>query len=110
MRYVLTLLLLPILAGCEAWGYYGAVEATSVAVTKKTLGDHVVSLASGKNCSTVRQQNDLSYCVEDERQPVHELWCYPTLGDVTCYDRPDPRREPYDRVGINAQNAVAKPR
>jgi len=36
--------------------------------TEKTIEDHVISLSSGKNCSSVRKEKGLTYCVEDEAQ------------------------------------------
>lgn len=83
---VLVLLLIPMLeSGCVA-----ALGAGSIALTDKTPIDHVYSLATGKDCSVVRSNQGLTYCLEDEVTPRLDVHCYPTLGETTCYDRRDP--------------------
>ncbi|MCW8835038.1 MAG: hypothetical protein OQJ99_01570 [Rhodospirillales bacterium] len=88
------------LTGCESAVFGGgnvapiAVwEVASVVTTDKTIGDHIVSYYSGKNCSTARQELGLHYCEEDEPKNPPDGYCYRTLGKVTCYEQPDPRRE-----------------
>ena len=76
---------LGLLGGCAA-----AIGAGTVAVTDKTPIDHVYSLVTGKDCSMVRKERGLTYCVEDEKTPAVLVHCYPTLGEVTCYNQPDP--------------------
>jgi hypothetical protein len=73
-----------------AGGCVAAVGAGTVAATGKTPVDHVVSLATGKDCSIVRQHRGLTYCVEDEVTPPVRVHCYPTIGEVVCYGAPDP--------------------
>lgn len=68
-----------------------ALSAGSIMVSDKTLVDHAVSTLSGKDCATVRKEAGLTYCKEDEAVAVQPMYCYPTLGDVTCY----PNRDPY---------------
>jgi hypothetical protein len=87
------------LGGCDAFTFGGGtvapvafVEGASVVVTDKTLGDHLVSMYSGKDCSTIRTSKGMRYCAEDEPAPPPQPYCYRTLGKVTCYDRPDVRR------------------
>ncbi len=65
-----------------------ALEGASAIVTDKTITDHIVSIASGKNCSTVRTERGLYYCEEDEPKGETRVYCYKTIGAVTCYDRP----------------------
>jgi hypothetical protein len=83
-----------VLAGCAGSGFVpGAaqLEGASAVVTQKPFTDHVVSFFSGKNCSTVRREQGLTYCEEDELQSgAAKVYCYRALGGVTCYDRPDP--------------------
>ncbi len=86
--------------------YLGQVEALTVVGTDKTIVDHVVSLTSGKNCSSVRREQGLYYCEEDEPNVKPEVYCYHTLGSVTCYDRPDPHDGRYQKVGENGHNLV----
>ena len=71
-------------------GCVAALGAGAIAATGKTPVDHVYSLASGKDCSLVRKQRGLTYCVEDELVIETALHCYPTLGEATCYRAADP--------------------
>lgn len=75
-----------------------AVEGTSVILTDKTIGDHIISHYSGKNCSSVRLEQGRTYCVEDEANPVADVYCYRTLGSITCYKHPDPSQDLSARV------------
>lgn len=91
IRPVALLSALILLGGCGLIPGIGQVEAVSTMGTSKTFSDHIVSIASGKNCSSVRRERGLTYCEEDEpRPPPVSRHCYRTLGSVTCYDRPDP--------------------
>ena len=66
-------------------------DAVSTIATKKTIGDHAVSLLSNKDCSIVRKDLGLTYCKEDDPQLTKEAktYCYNELGKVTCYKEPD---------------------
>ena len=64
------------------------VEGVSVMATEKTVVDHVISISSGKNSSTIRKDLGLTYCEEDEITPQMNVYCYRTLGEITCYDKP----------------------
>lgn len=92
------------LGACSLVPGFAQVEGATVIGTKKTISDHIVSLASGKDCSTIRKNRDLTYCVEDEAVITPNIYCYNTLGRVTCYDRPDPHRGGYQKVGRNDHN------
>lgn len=83
--------------GCAA-----VLGAGAVAATDKTPVDHVYSLVSGKNCSLVRKQRGLTYCVEDEVVLETALHCYPTLGEVTCYSTADPFPGGQRAIGTSA--------
>lgn len=82
------------------------VEAVSVMGSDKTVVDHMVSLGSGKNCSILRKDQGLTYCVEDMPKIRQNIYCYRDLGGVTCYDRADPYGSGQDqqRVDRNAHN------
>ncbi|MDH5750487.1 MAG: hypothetical protein OEY85_14350 [Rhodospirillales bacterium] len=73
-------------------------------MTDKTLGDNIYSLYSGKDCSSVRYQQGRTYCEEDEPNPSSRYYCYRTLGEITCYEDPDPHYSPQAQVGINDHN------
>ena len=83
------LLLLP---GCGIpLAPWALLDGGSVVLTDKTMEDHAVSFGSGKDCSSVRSEQGLTYCKEDEPKFVPPVVnCYRTLGEVSCYDRPDP--------------------
>lgn len=84
-------------------GALAVVETALIINTDKTLVDHVASMANDMDCSTLRAQKGGHYCMPHyENQPVvPALYCYRTLADVTCYDRPS--TNPADRlVGIQA--------
>ena len=74
------------------------IEGATVVGTGKTIGDHVISFSTGKNCSTVRKQLGKTYCEEDEVGRVDEVYCYATLGRPTCYSVPSPNGET-NRIG-----------
>jgi hypothetical protein len=88
---------------------FSSFEAISVVGTDKTLGDHVLSVYSGKNCSTVRSNNDLTYCEEDEPVPKKTGYCYRSLGNITCYDRPDPYKGDYVEVEQKIEPLIKRP-
>jgi len=74
----------------------GGSVATFVG-TDKTVVDHAASAISGKDCSLLYTNNDGDWCreridAEEEaiRQAESRPYCYNTLGEVTCYDTPDP--------------------
>jgi len=104
--------LLVAVAGCGigAAGIPGVAEVESVTViaTDKTITDHIISLTSGKNCSSVRKEKGLHYCEEDEPFVEPSVFCYKTLARVTCYDRSDPYKEGYRKIGNNDHNMVKR--
>ena len=86
--------------------FLGQADALTVVGTDKTIVDHFVSISSGKNCSTVRREQGLHYCEEDELEVKPRIYCYNTLGRVTCYDRPDPYANGSQKIGDNSHNLV----
>lgn len=85
---------------------FGAVEGFSLMGSDKTLVDHAVSYGSGKDCSTIRREQGLTYCAEDMPQIRQNIYCYRDLGGVTCYDRNDPHgpNQNQQRVDRNDHN------
>lgn len=89
MRGIWIVLAMWALSGCAP--YVGA-DVVTLNSTKKTIADHVVSNATGEDCSTVKWSQGENYCqakVVVQRPPVY---CQKTLGDVECHDTPDPYR------------------
>lgn len=96
------------LAACGMVPGLAQLEGGTTVLTEKPFTDHVVSWASGKNCSSIRREKGMTYCVEDELQPKPEArYCYRELGRVTCYDRPDPYAGRYATVEETPSPAVA---
>ena len=94
------------LSGCSAastaptnFPHLLGVNGASVIGTGKTITDHVVSFTSGKNCSTIRRNTGHHYCEEDEVAVPDNVFCYTTLGDITCYNRPAPLAESKRFIG-----------
>lgn len=104
MRIIAVLALFGFLQGCTLVPGVAQVQGAFVIGTDKTIEDHVISLTSGKNCSTLRRERGLTYCEEDEPNINHNIYCYKTIGNVTCYDRPDPHKGRYQRVDRNDHN------
>ena len=75
------------------------IEGATVVGTGKTISDHIVSLATGKNCSTARKNTGKHYCEEDAVAVPDEVFCYNTLGDVSCYASPAPHGENQRHLG-----------
>ena len=80
-------------------GTYNIISTGVTMATDKTVTDHLVSLRSGKDCSTVRIEQGRTYCREDEPNPVANVYCYETIGNVTCYAEPDPSRADNQHLG-----------
>ena len=64
--------------------------------TDKTVVDHVVGFTTDRDCSVLYLARDEPYC--KPKVPIEPsqvaymsgaLYCYRTLGGVSCYDRPD---------------------
>lgn len=92
---ILPLLLLA-LGGCNPYqtALIAGVNAISYLETDKTVEDHVLSKMTHEDCSTERIFKDGHMCRDTDTgttvaqaQPVY---CYRTLGAITCYDKPDP--------------------
>lgn len=97
-----------ILTSCTAIPPYALTDWAIIGLTEKTVEDHVVSFASGKNCSTVRTDQGRTYCVEDEKNPEPKGHCYRTIGEVTCYDRPDPHANGHQKVDEVEYNLLGR--
>jgi hypothetical protein len=85
------------------------LEVASLAMTKKTLEDHIATWVTGDNCSTPRAENDGDYCVPWPRRPAPPPgeYCYATLATATCYARPV--NDGNDRlIGFVAPAAIAR--
>ncbi|MEI6557512.1 MAG: hypothetical protein WCO00_03825 [Rhodospirillaceae bacterium] len=68
----------------------GAAMAT-LPQTKKTPTDHLMSWATGRDCSIIHYEQGGAFC-EDSPKEIdrRSLYCFKTLGGVECHQRPDP--------------------
>ncbi|MHA1114165.1 MAG: hypothetical protein ACTSRY_06630 [Alphaproteobacteria bacterium] len=83
------------LGGCAEIGIPATMvsaQVTSLVNTDKSLTGHLVSYATGMDCGSLNFAETGTYCREPKADPPPEppRYCYRTLGEVNCYDRPDP--------------------
>jgi hypothetical protein len=67
------------------------LEVISLSNTRKTLGDHVATWVTGKDCSTVRAQlGEGAWCVDwpGPPPPPQQVYCYSSLGKPSCFAQP----------------------
>lgn len=114
----LSLLVLPLLTSAcgydMATGQYPMTsgllqaEVVSLVATGKTASDHIVSMSTGKDCSTIRAKDEGQYCVS-KNPPIQrpDVYCYRSLGQVSCYREPDPYGDGAQAVGMEAYNRPA---
>lgn len=91
------------LAGCTSPLGLAAAGADVVTLnaTKKTIGDHLVSAATGRDCSIISFEQTGDYCPDKVVIDRSRIYCYRTLADVDCHHIPDPYR--------NGNTALASP-
>ena len=66
------------------------IDGVAVVTTGKTIKDHLISYTSGKNCSSVRRETGQNFCEEDDLSAPEEIYCYNSLGNVDCFNIPQP--------------------
>jgi hypothetical protein len=99
------LMVFMMLAGCESIGAPGApllaipavAEGASLVLTQRGIGDNVVSLVTGQDCSYVRLAKGQTYCASDPPPPVQPM-CTRSLGKVDCWTTPPVATPPYRDV------------
>ncbi len=82
------------------------IDMMTVVGTDKSIVDHVVSYSSGKDCSYIYVERGNHYCKEDEVVIKPQVYCYNSIGRVTCYERPDPHANGHRENGNNEHNMV----
>jgi hypothetical protein len=95
MRPAVTFLLLALVPGCAAVGAPGApllaipaaAEALSLRAFGRTMGDGLVSLVTGEDCSIARIGRGEAYCGQDNA-PAPPPICTRSLGAVDCWTVP----------------------
>jgi hypothetical protein len=107
------LALLAVLTGCEALALtpaiavYAGVEGIALNQTGKLASDHAASAITGQDCSFLRYKDTGNYCRSAAEIAAQEAierrdlsaYCYRRLGQVTCYDTPDPTAT--DEIRVN---------
>lgn len=92
------------LGGCTLTPLGGSLvgaDLVTLNATKKTIGDHVVSAATGRDCSVISFEKTGDYCPDKVVVDRSRVYCYRTLADVECHHIPDPYR--------NGNTALASP-
>ena len=95
MRFIQACFLCVALSACTATEI-GIATMASIIWTEKLPTDYALGWVSGRTCNTVQALEDKGpVCRGPDYRlyPVIETppqWCYESLGDVTCYTRPDP--------------------
>lgn len=66
------------------------LEVVSVMTTKKTIGDHLATWITGKDCSAVRAEREGAWCVDwpSPPTPPAQVYCYASLARPSCYAQP----------------------
>ncbi len=104
MRVAAIFAFVSLLSACTFVPGVAQIQGAFVVGTDKTIEDHLISYTSGKDCSSIRKEKGLTYCVEDEPKITPNVYCYKTLGSVTCYDRPNPLGGRQQKIGDNGHN------
>lgn len=78
------------LGACAPTEMVTPADVALLPLTHKTGADLAMGTIRGKDCSTARYANGGQHCVDATAQPPARtsLYCYRTLGSVTCYDKP----------------------
>lgn len=89
MRYLVTLLLLAACTTPEQAATIGVVAGVgSIAVMQRSPVDAVYSLATGKDCSIVRLEQNKTYCRPVDPPPEPPPYCTRSLGVADCWRDP----------------------
>ncbi len=105
------------LAGCavEPTGALVGANVASVIVFGRGVGDALVSVASGRDCSIVRLEQGKTYCRAVEPVPEPPPYCTRSLGRVECWLNPEallnpPRQVADGPLGLTAEQEARRVR
>jgi len=103
---ILVALMLPVALGActgTAAIAMAGLSAASFAATKKLPTDHVASWITGEDCSALGLERTGQYCRTEAEVAAAEaaadpgaqprVYCYRTIGEITCQSEPDPTAE-----------------
>ncbi len=82
----------PVLTGCSTpfGGLALGTTLLTLPATKKLPTDHVLTWATGKDCSIIHFEKEGEYCKSYPQEVDRsKLVCTKTLGGVDCHERPD---------------------
>lgn len=121
MRLFLAAALLSLLSACDfaSQAAMAGFNLVSYVHTDKTLTDHAISFITEENCSIRHSANNQPYCQplpeadlaagggsnapyndpnslgDSEIASAPSVFCYRTLGKISCYSEPDPTASSY---------------
>lgn len=73
--------------------FVGSTALANFIYTDKLPSDYLAEFATGEECSFLKSQKDGGpLCRESFDRVVYErpIYCYRTLAEINCYDKPDP--------------------
>jgi hypothetical protein len=90
---ILIAALLVAACGTETSVYLLGAGMANFIQTDRLPHDYLAELVTGKECNTLAAMRDKGPLCRDSFNPqVYEkpIYCYRTLGQITCYEEPDP--------------------
>lgn len=93
IRFLALAFCLSALAACTSsvTGPLAVAEVGTLAATQKSTSDHIFTLVTGMDCSSVYTVNDGDYCRPYEKKPETipmKVYCYRSLAQVNCFTQP----------------------
>ncbi len=102
---IIAICLITLLSACSSWNQpndsilggpsnltaFSVVEGATIINSDKTIGDHISSWMSGKDCSSIREKMfNTDYCQAYPTRPPKKppVFCYKSIANVTCYSEP----------------------
>ena len=96
-------------------GAYVAADIASMAMTGRTVDDHIASAITGEDCSISRSMQGLGpYCAVVLPPPpppptvTRVTYCYRSLASSSCYDGPSPR-DATGLIGVRVDQVAVVP-
>jgi hypothetical protein len=81
------------LGGCQqfgaAVGTFTAVNVVSLTTIGRTAPDAIYYLLSNRDCSAVRLEQRLSFCIPPEPRPAPPEFCTHSLATPDCWTHPE---------------------
>lgn len=82
-----------LLTGCQSFyaasGVFAGISVATLTTMGRSAPDAVVSLIRDRDCSVVRLEQGLSYCVPPDPPPQRAEFCTHSLGTPDCWAHPD---------------------